>query len=97
MRGEVVRAAILLGPIEVSALRNSEVSAFQGVWLYVSLWRYIPDRAKCPDYRGCPHFRGVHKVGFHCTWKYLLVNKAKTLICQLLVLPGSNIFNSFCQ
>ena len=68
MRGEFVRAAILLGPIEVSALRNSGVSAFQGVWLYVSLWsrRYVLDRAKCPDYRGCPHFRGVGKAGFHC-------------------------------
>ena len=66
MRGEFVRVAILLGTIEVFALWNSEVSAFQGVWLYVSLWRYIRDRAKCPDYRGCLLFRGVYKAGFHC-------------------------------
>ena len=66
MRGEFVWAVILLGPTEVSALRNSEVSAFQGVWLHVSLWRYVRDQAKCPHYRGCPHFRGVRKAGFHC-------------------------------
>ena len=45
MSGVFVWAVILLGPTEVSTLQNSEVSAFQGVWLYVSLWRYIPDRA----------------------------------------------------
>ena len=54
MRGEFVRAAILLG-VRIS-----------GGLVVCKSMRYVLDRAKCPDYRGCPHFRGVPKAGFHC-------------------------------
>ena len=70
-KGEFVWAVIQLGPSQVSALWNSEVSAFQGVCLYsvVCIKVYgdgITDWAKCLHYRRWLHFRGVCKAGFYC-------------------------------
>ena len=72
-------AVILLGPYEVSALRNNEMAAFQGFWLYITQWRCIPDQAKCQYYCRCPHFRGggvplyiPHTINGGKTWYQLL-------------------------
>ena len=45
-KGEFVWVEIPLGPSQVSDLRISEVSTFQGVRLYVRLWRWHSGQSK---------------------------------------------------
>ena len=45
---------VLLGLENLLALQNTEVSTFQGFWVYTNICKYIQDQMKCLQYRRWP-------------------------------------------
>ena len=78
---------VLLGLYLLFALRNSRVSTFQGLLMYVNMYvRYPRDRTQCPYYSGCPYFRGVRKAGLHCTQLHVYCFMWYACTCTVLYL-----------